>query len=181
MCRYLQSGAAGDVIHQAGDVSADMFIIQDGQIELLRTYAGEVSQVALLGPGDFFGEIKMLEGTPRELAACRHRLHPAAHRCRHLQLGRAREPGDRHPYHSEPGAPSGRSPGGRRRGGRHRDGTAKGIPSVANAAPADVAVPASADPRPRRVRPALRCPAGSVVLVHEPSGREFPLFQGFRR
>lgn len=178
--QYLESGAAGDVIYQAGDVSADMFIIQDGQIELLRTYAGEVSQVALLGPGDFFGEMAMLEGTPRELTARAvtiftllridaHTFNSVVRENPEIAIRIIRNLARRLAAHLETD----------RRAADIAMGPLKGIPSVAPAAPAVVAVPTSADsPVDTRAAGAAVPPAGSVLLVHEPTGREFPLSPG---
>jgi hypothetical protein len=69
LSKYLVTGNAGDIVFQEGDSSADMYIIQDGRVELLRRDAGELKQVALLEPGDFFGEMSLLDGTPREVTA----------------------------------------------------------------------------------------------------------------
>ncbi len=66
---YLVTGRAGDVIFREGDQSAEIFIIQEGRVELLRSYAGEQQRVAVLEAGDFFGEMSLLEGLPREVTA----------------------------------------------------------------------------------------------------------------
>jgi hypothetical protein len=52
--------AAGTVVFSAGDGGIDMFIIESGQIDIVRRTRGE-EPVATLGPGDFFGEMAMLE------------------------------------------------------------------------------------------------------------------------
>jgi hypothetical protein len=67
--KHLVEGNAGDVLFREGDTSADMYIIQDGRVELMRRDAGELRQVALLESGDFFGEMSLLDGTPREVTA----------------------------------------------------------------------------------------------------------------
>jgi hypothetical protein len=67
--KYVVTGKAGDVIFQQGDQTTDMYIIQEGEVEILRGYAGEVRQMARLEAGDFFGEMSLLQETPREASA----------------------------------------------------------------------------------------------------------------
>jgi hypothetical protein len=52
--------AAGAVVFAEGDSGIDMFIIESGQVDIVRKTRGE-EPVATLGPGDFFGEMAMLE------------------------------------------------------------------------------------------------------------------------
>src|SRR5438552_8801532 len=63
------SAAAGDFIYRENDASADMYIIRNGQVELLKQNAGSERQVALLEAGDFFGETSLLEDHARETSA----------------------------------------------------------------------------------------------------------------
>ena len=63
------TGAAGDVIYSENDEASEMFVIQSGQIELTKTYGGEVRNIAKLGAGDFFGEMSLLEDQARETTA----------------------------------------------------------------------------------------------------------------
>jgi CRP-like cAMP-binding protein len=66
---YLVPAKAGDFIFRERDAGADMFIIRSGRVELLKEYAGEQRQIALLEVGDFFGEMSLLEDQPREISA----------------------------------------------------------------------------------------------------------------
>lgn len=59
----------GSIIARQGDPGDCMFVIQDGRVELeLDNGAGPVP-LALLGPGDFFGEGCVFEQVPRLVTA----------------------------------------------------------------------------------------------------------------
>jgi hypothetical protein len=55
--------AAGHFVFREGDGGSEMYIIESGNVEVLRAGRGE--PLALLGPGDFFGEMAILEDQPR--------------------------------------------------------------------------------------------------------------------
>jgi hypothetical protein len=69
LARFLVTGKAGDFVFREGDASRDMYIVQEGELELLKKYAGEERQVTKLEAGDFFGEWSLLEEVPREVSA----------------------------------------------------------------------------------------------------------------
>ncbi len=61
---------AGDVLFKQGDVGRALFILEWGQIEITRQNAlGKAQQIAVLGPGDYFGEISLLDDQPRTASA----------------------------------------------------------------------------------------------------------------
>ena len=51
----------GHVIARQGEVGTGFFLIADGAVKVVRD--GEA--IATLGPGDFFGELSVLDGLPR--------------------------------------------------------------------------------------------------------------------
>ena len=58
--------ASGDVIFREGDPARDMFVVMSGEMEVLkRSHSGKDARVALLGPGDWFGEMSILDVQPR--------------------------------------------------------------------------------------------------------------------
>jgi NADH dehydrogenase len=70
--------AAGDFIFNQGDAAAEFFMIEEGEVEVLKTPEFSASSntsgdtknidpevVAVLGPGDFFGEAALLNDRPR--------------------------------------------------------------------------------------------------------------------
>jgi CRP-like cAMP-binding protein len=59
---------AGQFIFREGDPGNEMFIIETGAIEILRKVRGP-TPLAILEPGDFFGEMAVLEDQPRFASA----------------------------------------------------------------------------------------------------------------
>ncbi|PKL75547.1 MAG: hypothetical protein CVV27_14775, partial [Candidatus Melainabacteria bacterium HGW-Melainabacteria-1] len=53
----------GDLIVRQGEPGSEMFLIRQGQIEVLDAQAKSV--VARIGPGDVFGEVALMLGSPR--------------------------------------------------------------------------------------------------------------------
>src|ERR1051325_9855117 len=59
------SDAAGEVIFREGDLGTEMYIIQDGVVNIIKHINGEAHLLSRLEKGDFFGEMAMLENVPR--------------------------------------------------------------------------------------------------------------------
>jgi CRP-like cAMP-binding protein len=57
--------AAGDVIFQQGELGTEMFIIQEGEVNIVKHINGESHTLSHLEKGDFFGEMAVLESVPR--------------------------------------------------------------------------------------------------------------------
>ncbi len=57
----------GDYIIMEGDPGTTFFVIEDGEVEVLRGGDGGESPdiLAVLGPGDFFGEMALIDNRPR--------------------------------------------------------------------------------------------------------------------
>lgn len=80
VAHFVLEVAAGDFVFQEGDLGLDMYIIQDGQVAILKEFKGEEKQLAILSRGDFFGEMSILEDVPRTASA------KALTACRLLQI-----------------------------------------------------------------------------------------------
>lgn len=65
----LRRVSAGDVVFHEGDIGNEMYIIQEGQIEILRLGSDGPQRLALLEKGDFFGEMAILDELPRTATA----------------------------------------------------------------------------------------------------------------
>ena len=60
---------AGTAVFRQGDAGHDMYIVESGQIDIVYQAGGDEDALATLGPGDFFGEMAMLEDQPRSASA----------------------------------------------------------------------------------------------------------------
>jgi CRP-like cAMP-binding protein len=57
--------STGDRIFAQGDLGTEMFIIQEGEVHIVKHIAGEQHILSRLEKGDFFGEMALLEAMPR--------------------------------------------------------------------------------------------------------------------
>jgi len=62
---------AGDFIFKEGDTGCEMFVIQEGQVAISRQGTRGKEQLAILEKGDFFGEMALLEEYPQRSATAR--------------------------------------------------------------------------------------------------------------
>jgi hypothetical protein len=69
IAKFTVSGASGDVVYKEGDTGKDMFIIQEGKIEIQKPKGAETLKPTVLGPGDFFGELSLFEDQRRDTTA----------------------------------------------------------------------------------------------------------------
>jgi CRP/FNR family transcriptional regulator, cyclic AMP receptor protein len=62
--------AQGEAIFEEGDVGRACFIVYQGRVELSRrTGAGRSESLGVIEPGDFFGEMALLDELPRSASA----------------------------------------------------------------------------------------------------------------
>jgi hypothetical protein len=66
---FTEDVAAGEHIFREGELGTEMFILQEGQVEILKLVGGAEEQLAVLEKGDFFGEMSLLEDLPRTATA----------------------------------------------------------------------------------------------------------------
>lgn len=55
----------GDTIVRQGDAGNAMYVIQDGEVEVVRSYNGTTVRLAVLGQGDIFGELSLFGNNKR--------------------------------------------------------------------------------------------------------------------
>jgi CRP-like cAMP-binding protein len=65
-----RSYAPGEILFHEGDVGRALFILTSGHVEITRaTLQGDPTRVAILNPGDYFGEMSLLDERPRTASA----------------------------------------------------------------------------------------------------------------
>jgi hypothetical protein len=66
---YAVEVKAGDYVFREGDLGTEMYIINEGKVEILNQVGDEEQVLAVLEKGDFFGEMSVLEDLPRAASA----------------------------------------------------------------------------------------------------------------
>ena len=59
----------GEIIFDEGDEGVNLYVIQSGQVQVTRSGEGRERVVAMLGAGDFFGEMSVVLGESRTARA----------------------------------------------------------------------------------------------------------------
>ncbi len=59
----------GDVLFREGEIGKEMFVIQEGLVQVTRRVGGEDRPIATLGRGEFLGEMSILNDKPRTATA----------------------------------------------------------------------------------------------------------------
>ena len=58
-----------EVIFEEGSQGAEMFVVVSGKVRLSTKSLGHEVTIATLGPGEFFGEMSLIDGAPRSATA----------------------------------------------------------------------------------------------------------------
>jgi hypothetical protein len=66
---FIGSYDAGELLFAAGEPAHTLFVVQSGSVALELPGDGEPELLAVMERGDFFGEMSLLEGTPRPFDA----------------------------------------------------------------------------------------------------------------
>jgi CRP/FNR family transcriptional regulator, cyclic AMP receptor protein len=67
--RFGREYQPGDVLFREGEAGDEMFVIQSGSVRITKSIGGEDKVLAILGPGEFVGEMAILNGKPRTATA----------------------------------------------------------------------------------------------------------------
>ena len=67
--RFGETYAAGHVLFREGDGGKHMYVIQSGRVQLTRRVRGREAHLATLPPGEFFGEMAIINKQPRSATA----------------------------------------------------------------------------------------------------------------
>ena len=63
--KYGKSFKQGEYLFHDNDKGNEMFVIQEGEVEVLKKIGGQEKVLATLKKGEFFGEMAILNGKPR--------------------------------------------------------------------------------------------------------------------
>ena len=63
--RFGREYQPGEILFREGEDGEIMFVIQTGTVRISKNVAGEDKVIAVLGPGEFLGELAILNGKPR--------------------------------------------------------------------------------------------------------------------
>jgi CRP-like cAMP-binding protein len=67
--RFGKEFPKGTVLFQEGELGKDMFVIQAGRISISKKVRDVEKVLAILGPGEFFGEMAIISNKPRNATA----------------------------------------------------------------------------------------------------------------
>jgi CRP/FNR family transcriptional regulator, cyclic AMP receptor protein len=67
--KYGRSAAAGEVLFSAGEKGAEMYVVRSGAVRVTVASRGVEKTLAVLGPGEFVGEMSILTDQPRSATA----------------------------------------------------------------------------------------------------------------
>jgi CRP/FNR family transcriptional regulator, cyclic AMP receptor protein len=70
--KYGRHVEAGEILFHAGDTGEEMFVIRSGSVRVYIEAAGHEKTLAILGSGEFVGEMSLLTGKPRTANAQVH-------------------------------------------------------------------------------------------------------------
>jgi CRP/FNR family cyclic AMP-dependent transcriptional regulator len=59
----------GEVIFKQNDAASEMYVVYEGKVRIYRERDGAKTDLATLGPGDFFGEMALFDDEPRSATA----------------------------------------------------------------------------------------------------------------
>jgi CRP-like cAMP-binding protein len=70
--KYGKKAKAGEILFHQGDEGSEMFVVRSGAIRIYVVANGVEKTLAVLGAGEFVGEMSLLTGQPRTAAAVVH-------------------------------------------------------------------------------------------------------------
>src|ERR1700760_1424535 len=67
--RFGREFKRGDVLFREGEPGKEMYVIQSGRVNIIKTVRDTEKILATLGAGEFFGEMALLNNKPRSAGA----------------------------------------------------------------------------------------------------------------
>lgn len=59
----------GETIFKQGDKPSEMYVVYEGKVRIFREHDGNETELATLGPDEFFGEMGLFDEKPRSASA----------------------------------------------------------------------------------------------------------------
>ena len=69
---------SGEVLFKEGAQGDEMYLIRSGKIRIVKDLEGTQKTLAVIGEGEFFGEMALLDKRPRSASAIAETAPPAA-------------------------------------------------------------------------------------------------------
>jgi CRP/FNR family transcriptional regulator, cyclic AMP receptor protein len=67
--RFGKEFPAGSRLFQEGEAGTEMYVVQSGKVSITKSVGDTTKVLAILGPGEFFGEMSILNQKPRTATA----------------------------------------------------------------------------------------------------------------
>jgi len=67
--KFIKSYQKSDVIFEENSLGDEMYIIHSGKVRLTTRAPGRMVELATIGPGEFFGEMALVDAAPRTATA----------------------------------------------------------------------------------------------------------------
>ncbi len=67
--RFGREVPAGTVLFREGEQGREMYVVNSGKVRITKTVRGQEKELAVLGQGEFFGEMAILNAKPRSATA----------------------------------------------------------------------------------------------------------------
>ncbi|MDB4973736.1 MAG: cAMP-binding protein [Myxococcaceae bacterium] len=67
--RFTRAVKAGELVFREGEAGRTMFVVRSGRVRITRQVRGGKKTFAVLGPGEFFGEMAIINDRPRTASA----------------------------------------------------------------------------------------------------------------
>ncbi len=61
--------AASEVIFEEGSMGRELYVVLSGKVNIVKNLGPNAAVVASLGKGEFFGEMAVIDGSPRSASA----------------------------------------------------------------------------------------------------------------
>lgn len=78
--------AASQVIFEEGSVGRELFVVLAGSVNIVKTTGGRTNVIATLGKGEFFGEMAVIDASPRSATAIAAADHTRVMRINHARF-----------------------------------------------------------------------------------------------